>query len=201
MRGLTGACGPWLVEARGVCSLALRTVDAACVAACCLPAADPSTHDLTPWPHPPPPSGRGGQPDVFSSFAGSYENANSQQFADFYKAYNVKQIQENLAAASKNPNDTNTRNATYADVPPNLQAQLDDLTKQLDTLRIITIVGVVFGVVGLGLGLFASCRMFVSSSLWGDKAGMVHPGSMTMGGVAVRRTKSGLSENSVSFHA
>ncbi len=169
----------------------------------CLPTCshDPMNPDLTPWPHAPPPSGRGGLPEVFSSFAGSYENTNTQQFADFYKAYNVKQIQDAKLNANRNPNDTYIRNATYADVPPNLQSQLDDLSKQLDILRVIAIVAVVFGVVGLGLGLFASCRMFVSSSLWGDKAGVVHPGSMTMGHASVRRSKSGLSESSMSFHA
>ncbi|KAG2448459.1 hypothetical protein HYH02_006351 [Chlamydomonas schloesseri] len=139
-------------------------------------------------------AGKGGGDNVISSFANSYNNLNAQQFADFYHAYN---IQQNLAAvkqsnATANENMVAGTTGTVLGVANDaIQAQVADLQKQIHILEAIAITGVVFGVVGLSVSLFATCRMFVHASLWGTMYGaggnkstgsLVHPTSLSLGG-------------------
>jgi hypothetical protein len=65
----------------------------------------------------------------------------------------------------------------------------------------IAITGVVFGIVGLSMALFTTCRIFIHSSLWGGAGAhsMVTPGSMTAGS-SVRRQKSLNTLSEGSFH-
>ncbi|PNH08699.1 Phosphate-binding protein PstS [Tetrabaena socialis] len=147
-------------------------------------------------------NGAGSTDYVISSFAGGYENANSQAFADFYKVYNLAQNKK--SAASVNTTNTTTLSITgLADVPANLRDKLDRMDKQIAILQAIAITGIVFGIVGLSLAAFAICRAFVHAAVLGNQAGglnsIVHANSMTAGSSVRRKMSVGqLSEGS--FH-
>ncbi|GFR39734.1 hypothetical protein Agub_g216 [Astrephomene gubernaculifera] len=144
------------------------------------------------------PAGKGSADYVISSFAGSYENVNSQAFADFYQAYSLQQNQKNAAAANTTAgNGTSANSTSLADVPANLKDKLDKMESKIAILEAITITAIVFGVVGLTLGIFVSCRMFVHASIWGNQgvSPLLQAGSLT-GNSSVRRSKSALSEGS-----
>ncbi|KAG2424519.1 hypothetical protein HXX76_014400 [Chlamydomonas incerta] len=146
-------------------------------------------------------AGKGGGDNVISSFSNSYENLNAQAFADFYHAYNIAQnLAQNRAQASKAASGGNSSSgsgsggnytAVLSGIPPDLIDQLDNLQNQVDILKAVAITGVVFGVVGLSISLFATCRLFVHASLWGTMYGgggnksngsLVHPASLSLGG-------------------
>ncbi|KAG2448438.1 hypothetical protein HYH02_006330 [Chlamydomonas schloesseri] len=151
-------------------------------------------------------AGRGSTDNVISGFGGSYENLNAQGFADFYKAYNLAQ---NRAQASKAASGGNSSSgsggggnytAVLSGIPPDLIDQLDSLQNQVDILKAVAITAVVFGILGLSLAIFTSCRMFVHMSLWGAAGAvggpgsnsLVHPASISIMGSngGVRRQKS-----------
>ncbi|KXZ55130.1 hypothetical protein GPECTOR_3g281 [Gonium pectorale] len=143
---------------------------------------------------------KGSSDYVISSFAGNYESSNAQAFADFYKAYN---IQRNALQSSKALNSTNTTaiNASaLADVPADLKYRLDKMQRQIVTLQAIAITGVTFGIVGLALALFSTCRIFVHATLMNGTSinpmpGL--PGSMLMAsGVRRQKSSGNLSESS-----
>ncbi|GLC72827.1 hypothetical protein PLESTF_001297400 [Pleodorina starrii] len=138
-------------------------------------------------------SGAGSNDYVISSFAGSFENTNAASFADFFKAYSVLQNKANAVAANATNATSATNRSNLADVPANLRDKLDQLDKQIKILEAIAIAGICFGIVGLTLAIFSSCRIFVHSTLWGGLAGsgLVHPSSANPGSSStVRRQKS-----------
>ncbi len=66
-----------------------------------------------------------------------------------------------------------------------LAEQLDEMDRQIKTLQSVAIAGVIFGVFGVAMALFAACRVFVVST--------VSPG----GAALVTSTASGASGGSV----
>jgi hypothetical protein len=142
---------------------------------------------------------------VVSSFSGGFENTQAGVFTDFYKAYNLAQNKAMASRAANISNSTTAVNASLlAAVPADLQAKLDHMNKQIAVLQAIAIAGVCFGVLGLALGIFGACRIFVHSTLWGGmgSGGMVHPSSLgtdKIGG-SVRRQKSTGNLSEASMH-
>ncbi|PNW88758.1 hypothetical protein CHLRE_01g043250v5 [Chlamydomonas reinhardtii] len=170
-------------------------------------------------------AGKGGGDNVFSSFANSYENVNSQAFADFYHAYNIQQNLAGLKQSNASSSNTSTvATGTVLRIADGgaIQSQMEDLQKQIQILEAIAITGVVFGVVGLSVSLFTTCRLFVHASIWGTMYGgggnksngsLVHPASLSLGGSSnnsggghmsgVRRAKSvsNLSDGSIDHNS
>ncbi|KAG2494674.1 hypothetical protein HYH03_007190 [Edaphochlamys debaryana] len=127
------------------------------------------------------PGGRGSSDYVISSFAGNYDSLNSQTFADFHRAYTTNTNAASRLSGNASANATSNRTSlTSADVPDNLKDQLRSMDQQIKILQSVAISGLVFGIVGLGMALFTSCRMFVASAMWGTQREglLVHPSSI-----------------------
>ncbi|EFJ40785.1 hypothetical protein VOLCADRAFT_99334 [Volvox carteri f. nagariensis] len=153
------------------------------------------------------PAGKGSADYVISSFAGSFENTNAAAFADFYKAYYLLQNKATARAANASATSATSINASalLSYIPANLKDQLQRMDRQIAVLQIIAITGICFGILGLILAIFSSCRIFVHSTLWGGivggSAGVVHPTSMiNMGGGSVRKQKSSGNMSETSLH-
>lgn len=79
---------------------------------------------------------------MFSSFANSYENVNSQAFADFYHAYNIQQNLAGLKQSNASSSNTSTvATGTVLRIADGgaIQSQMEDLQKQIQILEAIAI--------------------------------------------------------------
>ncbi|GIL55471.1 hypothetical protein Vafri_11031 [Volvox africanus] len=150
------------------------------------------------------PAGQGSSDYVISSFAGSFENTNAASFADFLKAYSTQQNRASTKAANSSGSSTPANYSNLTDVPTNLKDKLDHMEKKIAILQAVSITGICFGILGLTLAIFSSCRVFVNSTIWGGVVsgsnGLVHPSSMNMGNSSVRRQKSTSNMSEASLH-